>query len=252
MDFSRHLVFPGHSFLQNHHVNTISTIRNNIVKFQLSEHEKNMSPFTVGESTLSKGIISVPNKKEKNPVFFFTRLLPRCIRPFAFVRKLKAEGFRPGVALQGVVTEWNDLPKHRGFGSSIRTLQNSWHQKEVSNFCERQKSKWYQDFLFLLMSIPSATSIHSVANLKSWSCCWTRGTRLFAVLDRAPLMKFGCWKWLVFFCSPVKNALRIEMVYSPKRTRYWRRLEVQGFMKILNCFEHGGWLSSNGTNFYHM
>jgi len=32
------------------------------------------------------------------------RALPsalRCIRPFAFVRKLKAEGFRPGAALPG-------------------------------------------------------------------------------------------------------------------------------------------------------
>ena len=46
---------------------------------------------------------------------------------------------------------------------------------------------------------------HVVANLKSWSCCWTWGTRLFTVLDRAPLMKFGCWKCLVFFFSSEKR-----------------------------------------------
>ena len=176
-----------------------------------------MLPFTVGESTVSKRIIS---------------MLPRCIRPFAFVRKLKAEGFRPGVALQGVVTEWYDLPKQRGvwFKDSYSSKSMTSLKKEVSNFCEGQKKRVVSSFASAIaFFVPRCTykhirRNHIVANLKSWSCCWTWGTRLFTVLDRAPLMKFGCWKCLVFFFFQWKTPLRIEMVYSPERTRGWRRL----------------------------
>ena len=73
----------------------------NIVKFQLSEHEETHVTLHLRESTVSRC-----RTKKKEPSFFFARVLHgmRCIRPFAFVRKLKAEGFRPGVALQGWVS----------------------------------------------------------------------------------------------------------------------------------------------------
>ena len=78
----------------------------NIVKFQLSEHEETHVTLHLRESTVSR----CRTKKKEPSFFFFARVLHgmRCIRPFAFVRKLKAEGFRPGVALQGWV-EWNGM-----------------------------------------------------------------------------------------------------------------------------------------------